>query len=389
MRPDKPPIGLICFGHANAGFAVYLQSRGIPFIVWALDDHPGGLRLVEKGNGRLHATGYLNGMVNIQRAPSLKELLSATDILCLTTRTDAQDRYVEEFEKYNNLLEGKTLLVFSSNGFAIAYHRRLRFKHIVEADIAPVCAKLLEQCCNLKQIKRNISVSCYPMCKNSLGEPILPAQIKQTLTEVLSEGGIQFRVLSPLGVIFRHTNGIVHGITAVTSMSMLPDDDKEITEKAKAMRKLLDARYPPGDSKPFFGGLMTTPVCNVHNAAHQELQALARECGIELDDLIDIQNRYYGTDFENCREYYLKLDPLNVQKNVPVDMSHRHYAEEYVLMTLWISIADIVGKGVDIIRSAACLSQAGRPQKYQTCGRDLNKLGFTRREDLIGFGAQF
>ncbi|KAM7213959.1 NAD/NADP octopine/nopaline dehydrogenase family protein [Rhypophila decipiens] len=298
MAPENLTVGLLGFGHANAAMAGYFASKGISTMVYGLAD----------------------GEILITEARSLQDLVRNTRFMILSTRVDAHSFYVDELRKHNSLLGKSMLFVMTGAGFTLTYGRDLNFQYVLECSTAPNTAKLDDSgpaaAVHLKSMKLEFELSWFPNAS-------------------------QDRTPARLNIAFACVGTGVHLPTALLNIGRLPDEARLLTPLAKANL----AKLPTLDSGYFYGNGMNTYVNRCQLGLDRERLAIAAACGLKAGPtLLEYLNGFYGTSFKNLREFSSNPYPHNAQKSTPKDMGHRYYCEEYISLTLLMTIARLVGE---------------------------------------------
>ncbi|KAG4027609.1 hypothetical protein MFRU_028g00310 [Monilinia fructicola] len=339
-------IGIIGVGHVGCVLAADLESRGFQTVLWAAPGHRKIFDQLVKQK-HLDATEAMTGRFYPTFTSSFDKLIQSTKVIIVAVPTTGHSVILEELATYN--LSQYIVIFISGNFVGPVAAAAINAKAIICTSRSPYTSRTEESSTGeirvrVNGIKRRLEVASF----GPVEQPV-----RDTVSQVFSVPLIWYSNTLKLDLATNH--GVVHPPTMLSNIGAI---------KSKA-------------NLFFYCDCMTAEVCSLILAADKERLEVAAALGFtDMEDVLEMFNADYGTDYADLTMFMQRVDALNKRPGLPSSLQARQISQD---IPFWCVPVASLGKALGVqtpvidgwILSSMCVNQVD----YRKTGRTLQTFG--------------
>ncbi|MDR6101853.1 opine dehydrogenase [Agrobacterium larrymoorei] len=296
-------------------------------------------------NSSISSIGEIDGTFLLNVTQSFSEALLFARILIVAVPTNAHEALLAKIENTNHDLTRHIIIAIPSNFFPLLSHRRIKARAILGVATSPFTSKAQNGKLLVKSIKKVLPISG------------LPATLGHSLCEEIARIFPQTLDWYPncLALDLACIGAIMHVVPTLLNVGWI--------ETAKGDLGL-------------YADCMTDSVVDIMTALDQDRLEIGRRFDCELEPVLQMMNKYYGTSYRTLREFVQNSKPHNMTRWAPDSMEHRVITQDIPCSFVpWFQLGQKVDFYSRLMDTFIFLGSRINKDDYVTNGRNLRKLG--------------
>jgi opine dehydrogenase len=337
-------ISVFGAGPCGISLAIHLIQCNNEVLLHTNEGHQRTLNKLGR-DGRISSAGEIDGNFLLKITQSLMDAVLFAKILIIAVPTDAHETILADIGGTNQDLTRHTIIAVPSNFFPLLAHRRIKARGILGVATSPFTSKIQNGKLMVKSIKKVLPISG------------LPANLSQSFCDEIAEIFPQPLEWYPncLALDMACIGAIMHVVPTLLNVGWI--------ESAKGDLGL----YPD---------CMTESVVDVMTALDQDRLEIGRRLDFQLESVLEMMNKYYGTSYRTLREFALNSKPHNMTRWAPDSMAHRVITQDIPCSLVpWFQLGLKVGFNSRLMEIFIFLGSRINNEDYLLNGRNLAKLG--------------
>lgn len=339
-------VGIIGVGHVGCALAADLESRNIQTTLWAAPGHRTIFDRLAKQD-YLEASEAKTGRFYPNLTTNLDELVHSTEIIIVAVPTTGHGEVLTELAKYN--LHRHIAAFITGNFVGPVAAATINAHAIICTSRSPYTSRTEEASSGeirirFNGIKKRLEIAGFGKVNQSA---------RDTMNRVFAIPLVWHSNTLKLDLATNH--GVVHPPTMLSNMGAINNQSNLF----------------------FYRDCMTPEVCSLMLAADRERLAVAAALGFtDLEDILDMFNKDYGTEHADLAVFMNKVDALNKRPGLPASLKARQISQD---IPFWCVPVASLGKALNVstpvingwINSSMCINQVD----YREVCRTLHTFG--------------